>query len=70
MKRVLSASFILILATAAGCGSPAASQTDPSAAGQVAAAKVELKILDYDGIQALIKSHQGKVVVVDCWSTT
>ncbi|HUY35749.1 MAG TPA: TlpA disulfide reductase family protein [Pirellulales bacterium] len=30
---------------------------------------VTLQIKDYDAIVELIKSHQGKVVVVDCWST-
>jgi thiol-disulfide isomerase/thioredoxin len=34
-----------------------------------AAEDVTLAIKDYDGIIELIKSHQGKVVVVDCWST-
>lgn len=33
------------------------------------AAEVTLAIKDHDGIVELIKSHQGKVVVVDCWST-
>jgi thiol-disulfide isomerase/thioredoxin len=33
------------------------------------ASEVALAIKDYDGIVELIKSHQGKVVVVDCWST-
>ena len=32
--------------------------------------KVELKILDYDHIVELIASYKGKVVVVDCWSTS
>ncbi len=31
---------------------------------------VSIKVLDYDGIQKLIASHQGKVVVMDCWSTS
>ncbi len=29
-----------------------------------------MKILDYDGIQRLIASHRGKVVVMDAWSTS
>lgn len=32
-------------------------------------AAVELQIMDYAGIEALIKSYQGKVVVMDAWST-
>lgn len=35
-----------------------------------AAQPVELKLLDYDGIQSLIASHKGKVVVMDVWSTS
>jgi thiol-disulfide isomerase/thioredoxin len=47
----------------------------PSGAGQVsadspAAGKVELQILDFDGIQQLIASHRGRVVVMDVWSTS
>lgn len=35
-----------------------------------AAAPVELKILDYDGLLGLIEGHAGRVVVLDCWSTS
>ena len=31
---------------------------------------VELQILDFEGIQKLIASHRGKVVVMDAWSTS
>ena len=31
---------------------------------------VELKVLDFDGTMKLIKSHQGKIVVVDVWSSS
>lgn len=31
---------------------------------------VKVQLLNYDGLQALLKSHVGKVVVVDVWSTT
>jgi thiol-disulfide isomerase/thioredoxin len=34
------------------------------------APKVEIQILDYDGIVKLIEGQKGKVVVVDCWSTS
>lgn len=34
------------------------------------AAEVELQILDWEGLQQLIASHRGKVVVLDCWSTS
>jgi thiol-disulfide isomerase/thioredoxin len=32
--------------------------------------EVELQILDWDGLQRLIDSQRGKVVVLDCWSTS
>ena len=31
---------------------------------------VRLQLLDWDGLQKLLASHQGKVVVLDCWSTS
>jgi thiol-disulfide isomerase/thioredoxin len=31
---------------------------------------VQVKILGYDEIQELIAGHKGKVVVMDCWSTS
>jgi thiol-disulfide isomerase/thioredoxin len=31
---------------------------------------IHVKLLDFDGIQQLIASHKGKVVVMDCWSTS
>ena len=38
--------------------------------GAAAADDVKLQILDYDGLVKLIESHQGKIVVVDVWSTS
>jgi thiol-disulfide isomerase/thioredoxin len=32
--------------------------------------KVELQVLDWEGLQQLLASHRGKVVVMDCWSTS
>jgi len=34
------------------------------------AAEVSLQYLDNNGLQKLIQSHRGKVVVVDAWSST
>lgn len=31
---------------------------------------VQVKLLNYDQLQELIASHKGKVVVMDCWSTS
>jgi thiol-disulfide isomerase/thioredoxin len=33
-------------------------------------AKVDLQILDWDGLQALLAAKRGKIVVLDCWSTS
>jgi thiol-disulfide isomerase/thioredoxin len=41
----------------------------PTADSDEGSSQVTLAIKDYDGIVELIKSHQGKVAVVDCWST-
>lgn len=75
---VLSAA--LFVATA-GCGNSSSTSSDSGspAAGNHAqetqfaaseAGPVELQVLDYEGIQKLIASKKGKVVVVDCWSTS
>lgn len=34
------------------------------------AAGVKLHLRDWDGVQQLLASHRGKVVVLDCWSTS
>jgi thiol-disulfide isomerase/thioredoxin len=36
----------------------------------VAASNVDLRILDWEGLQQLLASHRGKVIVLDCWSTS
>jgi thiol-disulfide isomerase/thioredoxin len=51
--------FVLLLASA-GCNPQAVTPKKPI---------VALQTLDYDGIQKLIASHKGKVVVMDCWAT-
>ncbi len=65
---------LVLLAAIAGC-SPAVS-SDQSRGGNVAqlppgysSDDVRLQTLDYDGLQKLIASKQGKVVVLDVWST-
>jgi thiol-disulfide isomerase/thioredoxin len=66
-------SLVLLIAVA-GC-TPAVS-SDQSRGGRSAGSatdassdEVGLKILDYDGLQKLIASKRGKVVVLDVWST-
>ncbi len=31
--------------------------------------EVTLELLEWDGIKAIIESHKGRIVVVDCWAT-
>jgi thiol-disulfide isomerase/thioredoxin len=85
MKRMTIFGMVLVLGFAgcdSAKSRPAASSkpnpeqaaADPTAEAQhakneVDASDVTLQIKDYDGIVELIARHQGKVVVVDCWST-
>ena len=74
MMRHLAALFLatLFLLPMLGCkpkGTPAARPAPVVAAKPAEAQGVELKTLDFDGIQQLIASHKGKVVVMDAWST-
>ena len=75
-----SASRLVLVALTvclAGCRVPTDAQTD-AASPQAEAestetplpATVELQILDFDGIEKLLASHHGKVVVMDAWSTS
>lgn len=50
---------------------PGSQRVDPTKtlAAASASADVKLVVKDYDGLQALIASKKGKVVVVDAWST-
>ncbi len=52
---LLGVAFVL-----AGCGQPPTFNVDD----------VKLQILDFEQIEALIASHKGKAVVIDCWSMT
>lgn len=56
-------------AAAAGDGKSSQQARASQAAKASADAVVELMELDYEGIQKLIASHKGKVVVLDCWAT-
>lgn len=52
---------------AVGCGR---ANLDSPAQAESPAKDVTLQVLDYDGIQKLIASHRGKIVVMDAWSTS
>ncbi len=50
---------------------PAARDAEiPQQAAAAEAGVVQVKILSYDEIEKLIAGHKGKVVVMDCWSTS
>ncbi len=55
-----------------GAASPKAVRIDAGGGPNDApgAGKVELKLLDFEGIRQLIASHRGQVVVLDAWSTS
>ena len=42
----------------------------PPAAQAADVSKVDLTIRDYEGIEATVAAHRGKVVVMDAWSTS
>ena len=69
MNHRLSTLAVLMILSAAfvsGCGQ----SKDPKYKSPPAGPEVTLKILNLDGIEQLKKSHRGKVVVVDYWSTS
>lgn len=69
---------------AAGCGTnsdaaratsaPAASTPVTAASGTLAApaadAPVDVALVDHDGLMAAVAARRGKIVVLDCWSTS
>jgi thiol-disulfide isomerase/thioredoxin len=66
--------WIALLTCIVGCeakpqGNATPSSPSPPSAASVAT-PVDLQLLDYEGIQQLIASKKGKVVVVDAWSTS
>lgn len=58
-------------ATTAAQAKPAGDETASAGAEATNAESLPIKVQfqGYDGVQELIKSHEGKVVVMDCWST-
>lgn len=72
MRPTAIVAGLIALFTAVGCGDPSAVAPERAAGGpaRTAAEEVTLKVLDYAEIEKLIAGHRGKVVVVDCWSTS
>lgn len=79
--RLFSASACLLIAI--GCSEPAAPAPGDQAAAPAAVGRIQpesdaiaaalsrpgIQFMNYDEVQQLVKSHEGKVVVMDCWST-
>jgi thiol-disulfide isomerase/thioredoxin len=65
----LVSAFLLPILGCKPAATPAARRAPVVGARPAAAQGVELKTLDFEGIQQLIASHKGKVVVMDAWST-
>jgi thiol-disulfide isomerase/thioredoxin len=85
MKKITAVAFILLLQFGCNTQQPAAQRNGtanmppseaidgtPAASNaneEMTAGDVTVEIKDFDGIQELIASKRGKVVVMDCWST-
>jgi len=82
IRSELCCSLALMVALNCGCQQQAATETasppatpaaDEGAAAPatetVADSTIQVQFQGYEGVQELIKSHEGKVVVMDCWST-
>jgi thiol-disulfide isomerase/thioredoxin len=54
-----------VASAAAGGGESTAAAAPDAAAPQ----EVTLELMEWDGVKAIIESHKGKVLVVDCWAT-
>jgi thiol-disulfide isomerase/thioredoxin len=59
---------VALLQTGCGAASPTAPPVPATPA--PAAAAVEVALVDHDGLMAAVAAHRGKVVVLDCWSTS
>jgi thiol-disulfide isomerase/thioredoxin len=56
-----------------GCGSPRPADAPPAAADRPAAdpsVTIALHLVDHNGLMEEVARHRGKVVVLDCWSTS
>lgn len=63
--------FVILICLCAGCGSPdSAGTSSDQVADPIATADVRLDMVDYEGVLERIKSHAGKLVVLDAWSTS
>ena len=82
-RRVLCSMVAGLAMLAVGCGtnpvepppalSAAASPATPATtlvSAPKAAAPIDVAFVDHDGLMAAVAAHRGKIVVLDCWSTS
>jgi thiol-disulfide isomerase/thioredoxin len=62
--------FGLAVLTAIGCGTTTGATGDKKGSDKPAGGEVSVKVLSFADFQTLVAGHKGKVVVLDCWSTT
>ena len=84
LPLVRAATILLAGVALIGCGAPAtppapqaAAVADadapaevPAPSPAVEAGSVEVALVDHAGLMAAVEAHRGKVVVLDCWSTS
>lgn len=84
LPLVRAATILLAGVALIGCGAPATPPAPPAAAVAAAdaasevpapspaveAGPVEVALVDHAGLMAAVEAHRGKVVVLDCWSTS
>lgn len=84
LPLVRAATILLAGVALIGCGAPAtppapqaAAVADadapaevPAPSPAVEAGSVEVTLVDHAGLMAAVEAHRGKVVVLDCWSTS
>jgi thiol-disulfide isomerase/thioredoxin len=73
--RGVATMAVAIVLTGCGAAAPPVVSAAPEAAAAPAPAApapaaVELALVDHDGLMAAVAAHRGKVVVLDCWSTS
>ena len=61
------------ITVACGCGpqaAPPAAAVTPAAAAQPAARPIDVELVDHAAVMKRVEAAKGKVVVLDCWSTS
>jgi len=56
----------------AGCSPPPPAATAPQVVAEPtsAAQAIDVALVDHAGLMAAVESHRGRIVVLDCWSTS